>query len=160
MFKSLMSESSVKPHCDKRFLCILTLVRGEDQHKRRMEMWRKRPRHERHIRQKFMKKRKEAVIVIIFSPVFFHPFVQRAPRLYLWWCSSTAVWVHRFLSFLSNQLFRLRSQTSDRERLIFDTHTHTFWNMDAGSLHSEIYEKINCTYCRKVSASYVVWTFR
>lgn len=88
-----------KSHCGKSFLCIFTLVRGENSHKRRMEMRMK--RHERHILQRFMKKRKKAAIVIIFPNVFFSfwDFVNSS-LVCLRLCSSTAV------SSPSVQLFR------------------------------------------------------
>lgn len=48
--KSLMSKRCVKsPIVVKSFLCIFTLLRGQEPHKRRMEMRMKRVRHERHI---------------------------------------------------------------------------------------------------------------
>lgn len=75
-FKSLMSKRCVKKsHCGKSFLCIFTLVRGEDEHKRRMEMRMKSSEAWKTHPARVHEKRKEAGVVIIFSPVFFSPLL-------------------------------------------------------------------------------------
>lgn len=60
-----------KSHCGKSFLCIFTLLRGDEQHKRRMEMRMKRVRHERHILLGFVKRGRKQRLLLFFLFFFF-----------------------------------------------------------------------------------------
>lgn len=70
-----------KSHCGKSFLCIFTLLRGDEQHKRRMEMRMKRVRHERRILLGFVKRGRRQRLLLLFYfflPVLFSSFLDPA----------------------------------------------------------------------------------
>lgn len=125
-FKSLMSKRCVKsPVVEKSFLCMFTLVRAEDGHKRRMEVRMKRATHERHILQKSIKRGRRQRLLLFFHPFFFSPILDRV-KSYL--APFVVVFLHSCCSLFyhfSNQLLKLWSQAQDPEGFIFGKHTHT-----------------------------------